>query len=46
MKTMFHIIDHSLYEVQKWWEVECNIGHTDVFKDAKKPMYSLWYSYH
>ncbi|MGL5749671.1 MAG: glycoside hydrolase family 36 protein [Paraclostridium sp.] len=36
----------SLYEVQKWWEVECNIGHTDVFKDAKKPMYSLWYSYH
>ena len=36
----------SLHEVQKWWEIECNIGHTNVPKDAKEPMYSLWYSYH
>lgn len=36
----------ALDEVQKWWEIECNIEHTKVPKDAKEPMYSLWYSYH
>ncbi|MGL4796696.1 MAG: glycoside hydrolase family 36 protein [Paraclostridium sp.] len=36
----------ALHEVQQWWEIECFIEHTKVPKDAKEPMYSLWYSYH
>ncbi|MGL4914209.1 MAG: glycoside hydrolase family 36 protein, partial [Romboutsia sp.] len=36
----------SLHEVQEWWEKECNIESTNIPKEAKEPMYSLWYSYH
>lgn len=36
----------TLHEVQKWWEEECDIVHTNIPTQAKEPMYSLWYSYH
>lgn len=36
----------ALNEVQTWWETEGLIDPTKVPKEAKEPMYSIWYSYH
>ena len=36
----------SLYEVSKWWETECGYTHMRVPDIARRPMNSLWYSYH
>lgn len=36
----------ALRDAAKWWEDECGYKPCPVPEDAKRPMNSLWYSYH
>ena len=36
----------SIYDVVKWWEVECGYIPANVPEHATLPMNSLWYSFH
>ncbi len=36
----------SVYDVSDWWEKECGYPSAYVPDSAKKPMDSLWYSFH
>ena len=36
----------AIYDVAKWWEEDCGYESSYVPEDAKKPVNSLWYSYH
>ncbi len=36
----------SIYDTADWWENECGYESAYVPEDARKPMDSLWYSFH
>ncbi|MBR6771857.1 MAG: alpha-galactosidase, partial [Clostridia bacterium] len=36
----------SLYDVSSWWEKECGYSPAPVPEEARRPMDSLWYSFH